>query len=205
MAERDDTDNLEPVVIGPDGFAMLALSVVLMLVSLGTSLLLAFGYVLWTALHARHVAPAGSRIVVLGMRLDETGEPTPHYRARPDQAWTLWQRTPESGIAFLGGRTSSGIKSESDGRVAHLRAHRVPDDRLHSEDRSRHTLENLLHYRERFPHCQGEQPLLITSRFHLARCSLLAADLALRTRLVQPKPAGSRRFGISLVCCMRRC
>ena len=70
MARRNDTDGPEPVVIGTDGFAMLALSVALMLLSLCVTLLLASGHVLWAALCTPHVAAPGGHIIVLGMRLD---------------------------------------------------------------------------------------------------------------------------------------
>jgi uncharacterized SAM-binding protein YcdF (DUF218 family) len=179
MARRDDTDGPEPVVIGPDGFAMLALSVALMLLSLGVTLLLASGHVLWTALRTPHIAAPDGHIIVLGMRLDESAEPTRGYRARLDRARALWLRAQGSRIVILGGSTSPGARPEADAGAAYLRARGVPADRLDTEDRSRHTLENLLHYRERFLDCRVERPLLVTGRFHLARSSLLAAGLGI--------------------------
>jgi uncharacterized SAM-binding protein YcdF (DUF218 family) len=177
MARRDNTDGMESVVIGPDGLGMLALSVALMLLSLGVTLLLASGHVLWIALRTPHVVAAGASIVVLGMRLNKAGEPTRHYRARLDRARALWLRGCR--IVVLGGATSPGAISEADAGAAYLRARGVPADRLDTEARSRHTLENLLRYRERFPIAPAEQPLLVTSRFHLARTSLLAAGLGI--------------------------
>jgi uncharacterized SAM-binding protein YcdF (DUF218 family) len=179
MARRDDTDGLEPVVIGPDGFAMLALSFALMLLSLGVTLLLAVGHVLWTALRTPHVAAPGGHIVVLGMRLDDADEPTRDHRARLDRARSLWLRAQGCRIVILGGGTSPGARTEADAGAAYLRARGVTADRLDIENRSRHTLENLLHYRERYSVSPMEQPLLVTSRFHLARSSLLAAGLGI--------------------------
>jgi uncharacterized SAM-binding protein YcdF (DUF218 family) len=179
MARRGDTDGMEPVVIGPDGFAMLALSVALMLLSLGVTLLLASGHVLWTALRTPHVAAPGGHIIVLGTRLDETGEPTQRYRARLDRARSLWLRAQGCRIVILGGRTSPGSRPEAEAGAAYLRARGVPAHRLDTEDRSRHTLENLLHYRERFPVCRVERPLLVNNRLHLARSSVLAAGLGI--------------------------
>jgi uncharacterized SAM-binding protein YcdF (DUF218 family) len=129
---------------GPVGFALLALSVVLMLLSLGASLLLAFGRVPWITLSTPRLC------------LDAVA-------------------------AGAGERDVSA-------------------DRIRTEYRSRDTLETLLQYREWFqPHTPG-QPLLVTSRFHLARSSLLAAALALRTRCVPPRPDGWRRSAISCAC-----
>jgi uncharacterized SAM-binding protein YcdF (DUF218 family) len=179
MAQRWDTDGLQPVVIGRDGFAMLALSFALMAVSLGASLLFAFGHVLWVALRTPHAGPWGTSIVVLGMRLDAAGEPTPSYAARLDRAMTLWQQARGSGIIILGGSTTPGARPEAEAGAAWLRARGVPADRIDIEDRSRHTLENLQHYRERFPVRTAGQVLLVTSRFHLARSSMLAAALGI--------------------------
>jgi uncharacterized SAM-binding protein YcdF (DUF218 family) len=179
MAQGADSDGLEPVVIGSDGFAMLALSVAVILLSLGTSLVLAFGYVLWIALRTPSSRPHNACIVVLGMRLDAAGEPARCYRARLDRARTLWLRAPDSTIIILGGHTSPGAKSEADAGAVYLRARGVAADRTETEDRSRHTLENLLVYRARFPIRAAERPILVTSRFHLARSSLLASGLGI--------------------------
>jgi uncharacterized SAM-binding protein YcdF (DUF218 family) len=179
MAQRFDTDGMQPVVIPPDGFAMLALSFVLILVSLGASLLVAFSYVLWVAWRTPHVGPTGTPIVVLGTRLDTTGEPTPCYAARLARAGMLWQQARDSRIIILGGSTAPGARSESGAGAAYLRAQGVPADRIDIEDRSRHTLENLKHYRERFSRRTAGQLLLVTSRFHLARSSMLAAGLGI--------------------------
>jgi uncharacterized SAM-binding protein YcdF (DUF218 family) len=157
----------------------LALSFVLILVSLGVSLLLAFAHVLWVAWHTPHVGPTGTPIVVLGLRLDTAGEPTRCYAVRLARARTLWQQARDSRIIILGGLTRPGAKTEADAGAAYLRAQGVPADRIDIEDRSRHTLENLQHYRERFSRRTAEQLLLVTSRFHLARSSMLAAGLGI--------------------------
>ena len=206
MARRDDTDGLEPVVIGPDGFAMLALSVALMLLSLGVTLLLASGHVLWTALRTPHVAAPGGHIIVLGMRLDEAGEPTRRYRARLDRARALWLRAQGSRIVILGGSTSPGARPEADAGAAYLRARGVPADRLDTEDRSRHTLENLLHYRERFPVLRGGAT--IAGDQPVSSGPQLAAGCRPwhRTHAVAPpKTAGCRRSGTCRACWSRRC
>jgi uncharacterized SAM-binding protein YcdF (DUF218 family) len=179
MAQRLNTDGLQPVVIGPDGFAMMALSFALMVGSLGASLLLAFGHVVWVAWRTPHAGLPGTSIVVLGMRLDAAGEPTPCYVARLDRAKTLWQQARNRTIIILGGSAVPGARSEADAGAAWLRAHDVPADRIDIEDRSRHTLENLQHYRERYSVHAVEPPLLVTSRFHLARSSMLAAGLGI--------------------------
>ena len=83
-------------------------------------------------------------------------------------------------IYILGGRTRPTLPFEAEAGAAHLRATRIPSDRLHCEDRSRHTLENLRAYRAAFP--PADAPALVTSRFHLARASLMANGLGLAHR-----------------------
>jgi hypothetical protein len=78
MKHGRDIEDPGRIVIGPDGFAMLALSVSLMLPSLGASLLLAFGHVVWVALRTPCSRPPVRRIVVFGTRLDKVGDRNCH-------------------------------------------------------------------------------------------------------------------------------
>jgi len=69
---------------------------------------------------------------------------------------------------------SSLLPSEAEvGRTA-LRAVGVPAANLILEEQSHHTLENLRRYRATFADSRLEPVLLVTNRFHLARCALLA-------------------------------
>jgi uncharacterized SAM-binding protein YcdF (DUF218 family) len=182
MSQDPDSDDPEPVRIGPDGFAMLALSGAIILTSLGTSLLLALGYVLRIALRTPSDGPSPARIIVLGMRLNRNGDLRPCYRARLERALALWRQSERTRIVILGGVTTPGTRSEAKAGAACLLERGVRDDAIETEDRSRHTLENLLLYRERYPPGQAELPVLVTSRFHMARSSLLAAGLGLAHR-----------------------
>src|SRR5262249_13047826 len=119
------------------------------------------------------------RILVLGMRLDADGRPRPAYQARLNRAFVLWSQAPSGHVVVLGGRTARCVQSEAAAGAAMLRANGVPSDHILVEDRSRHTLENLLLYRERMAAGVNGRPLLVTSRFHLARSSLLAAGLGI--------------------------
>jgi uncharacterized SAM-binding protein YcdF (DUF218 family) len=177
-----DNGNLEPVRIGRDGFAMLGLSGAIMLLSLGTSLLLALGYVLRVAWRSPSDGPPPSHIIVLGMRLKRNGEPSACYQARLDRALQLWRRWQRSRVVILGGVTMLGARSEAEVGAAWLRAQGVCADSIETEDRSRHTLENLVSYRERYLTERMELPLLVTSCFHMARSSLLACGLQIAHR-----------------------
>lgn len=170
---------LEPIVIGADGFAMLALSTTLMVLSCGVTFLLCLSYVWWIACRTRCDPPKLRRILVLGMRLDPLGQPGPDYRARLTRAAALRAQHGTAPIVILGGRTKPDQPSEAMAGARFLQAHNVPATAILLEDRSRHTLENLMLYRARFPADAGPAAL-VTSRFHLARSSLLAAGLDIR-------------------------
>jgi uncharacterized SAM-binding protein YcdF (DUF218 family) len=169
--------------IGPDGFAVLATSFAIMALSLGTTLLPGLAFVLWVAARASCVSPPRRRILVLGMRLDPSGQLTLDYRARLLRAAALWSEMKSARIVILGGRPSPLLPSEAQmGRTA-LQAAGVPAANLILEEQSHHTLENLLHYRAAFADSRLEPVLLVTNRFHLARCALLAAGLGIPHQL----------------------
>ena len=90
MQTKTELDRPAPILIGADGMAMLALSTALILLSGGMTLLTAFCHVMWVACCACYDGTKGARILVLGMRLDSTGEPTPAYRKRLQRALELW-------------------------------------------------------------------------------------------------------------------
>ncbi len=161
---------------------MLGLSGAIMLLSLGTTLLLAFGYVLRVAWHTPTDGPPPARIIVLGMRLNRDRKPRRCYQARLDRALILWRRCQRCQIIILGGVTMPGALSEAAAGAAWLRARGVRANSIETEDRSRHTLENLLLYRNRCTTERAEPPLLVTSRFHMARSSLLASGLHIAHR-----------------------
>lgn len=161
---------------------MLGLSGAIMLLSLGASLLLAFGYVLRIALRTPSTVPLSGRIVVLGMRLNRRGGLGTCYHARLERALALSRQSAQSRIVILGGITTPGTASEAKAGAACLVQKGVRRDAIETEDRSRHTLENLLQYREQYPPRETEIPMLITSRFHMARSSLLAAGLGIAHR-----------------------
>jgi len=158
---------------------MLALSTMLMVLSCGATLLLCLCYVFWIACRTRCDTPSARRILVLGMRLNALGKPSPDYRARLARAAALQASYDKAQIVILGGRTAAGQPSEAAAGALFLQASNVPTAAILLEDRSRHTLENLMLYRARFATDAGPTAL-VTSRFHLARSSLLASGLEIR-------------------------
>ncbi len=161
--------------IGSDGLAMLALSGVVAVASFGSTLVAVLAYVVWIGAVTAPTAAPASVIIVLGLRLRPDGEPEPRYRLRLERARRLL--APGAEIVVLGGRTRAGMVSEAEAGSRYLQRVGVPAEKIRREDESRHTLENLRHYREHFADRAREPPVLVTNRFHLARSSLMARGM----------------------------
>lgn len=139
---------------------MLGLSGAIILLSLGASLLLAFGYVSQIALCTPSNIPFCSRIIILSMRLHRNGDLGACYHARHERALALSRQSEQSRIVILGGVSASGTRSEAKAGAACLVEMDIHGVAIETEDRSRHTLENLLVYRERYPLKEAEMPVL---------------------------------------------
>jgi uncharacterized SAM-binding protein YcdF (DUF218 family) len=138
-------------------------------------------YAVAVAVRAPADALAARRILVLGARLGEDGSIGAIYRARLERARVLAARYSGAEIVLLGGRTALGCPSEAAAGRDWLVARGILPERIRGEDRSRHTLENLVLYRQSFASSAGGV-VLLTSRFHLARSSLLARALGIEHR-----------------------
>ncbi|MDX5374415.1 MAG: YdcF family protein [Gammaproteobacteria bacterium] len=167
-------------MIGPSGFAMLGLSVLLIIISMGTSLLIAWlhtGRVARRALAAQAVAPDAD-LVVFGKKLQADGRPDADYQARLQKAVELANQLPSARIHLLGGDTSgTGLSEAAAGRDV-LLAHGVDGKRLLLEEHSRHTLENIARLAEK---TGGDTRLIAISRAeHLARCCSMGRNFGLQ-------------------------
>ena len=182
---------LEPFV-GVDGLLTLGLSCLVMAAGCGVTLAAALVHAGRVAWWTPSTASGAARILVLGYRLGADGTPTSPMLVRLDRALALLETCPGATVFVLGGATGGGPAgkhpTEAEAGLAYLRAHGVPPGRSHGEDRSRHTLENLRHYRASFP-ADPAHPgptggtVLVTSRFHLARAALMARGLSLPVQL----------------------
>lgn len=167
-------------MIGPSGFAMLGLSVFLIVISMGASLLIAWlhtGRVARQALAYRDVA-SDADIVVFGKKLQADGSPDADYQARLQKAAELANQIPSARIHLLGGDTNgSGLSEAAAGREV-LLSRGVESKRLLLEEHSRHTLENIARLAEK---AGGDTTLIAISRpEHLARCCSMGRNFGLR-------------------------
>ncbi|MBW8269209.1 YdcF family protein [Caldovatus aquaticus] len=169
--------------LGGDGLATLLLACVVALATAGISLAVAFGHVLRVAraapVQALPAAGAPRRVLVLGRRLRRDGTPCAVFRARLDRAAALAARDPSLAVVLLGGATRPGLPAEAEAGRRHLLAAGLAPARLATEARSRHTLENLRHFRAVWGAAPAPPDLLITSRHHLARALMMARGLGL--------------------------
>ncbi len=158
---------MERVVVGADGFAMLALSCAVIAATGGVSLLAVFVHVVRVAAGTPAEGGQGD-IIVLGKQLGADGRPNDVFRARLDRAAAL--------------ASGNGCATEAAAGRAYLVASGVPAWRVEVEDRSRHTLENLRLYRAAYAGRVAGTAALVTSRFHLARAAAMADGLGIAQR-----------------------
>ena len=116
-------------------------------------------------------------VLVFGRRLLHDA-PGPDYQQRLARALSLVEQGHADHLLLLGGR--SGVQqSEAAAGEQWLRQHGLRGDvRLELEQDSVDSLENLRHARQLLLSDAGLPPVaLVTSRYHLARCRMLARRL----------------------------
>ena len=144
-------------------------------------------------------------VLVFGRRLVHD-LPEPDYQQRLSRALALMRAEQTDHVLLLGGR-SGGRVSEASAGKAWLVSHQLPPGvTLQLEQASVDSLENLRHARSLL---QEDGPLmrllppvaLVTSRYHLARCQLLARRLGFDCVPVAAEPALvlNRRYLIRLL------
>jgi uncharacterized SAM-binding protein YcdF (DUF218 family) len=119
-------------------------------------------------------------VLVFGKRLVD-GEPDADYRERLHRAHRLATTAPQRPLVLLGGG-SDGITEAATGlRV--LQQLGLPEGTpVHLEDQSLDTLQNLRNAREMLGGDHDRPLLLLSNRYHLARCHSLAQALGLHSR-----------------------
>lgn len=167
--------------VGADGLATLLLSLAVAGASLGVSFTFALARVLAAARRTGTELwdAEPRRILVLGARLGPDGAPGPAFRARLERAAALLAVLPRAEAVVLGGATRPGGPAEAEAGRRHLVERLgVPPGRVGIEASSRHTLENLRHYRAAFG-ADGGRVALVTSRSHAARAGAIATGLGI--------------------------
>jgi uncharacterized SAM-binding protein YcdF (DUF218 family) len=156
------------------------------------------GHALWVAMRSPHRAEGGDYLLVFGKRLQGL-QPDPDFRQRLEHAKRLAESCPERPLILLGGGEPGASEAEIGLRV--LRDMGLPEQvPVLLEDRSLDTLQNLRHARRLLAQREPGPVLLLSNRYHLARCARLASQLGFDYRLCaaeehfQPTPGALTRL-----------
>ena len=140
--------------------------------------------------------PRRMTVLVFGQRLGRD-HPQHDYRLRLRRAMALLRQQQVDHLLLLGGR-SGGNRSEAEAGLAWLQRRGLPAAaRIELEQDSIDSLENLRHARRLL---QAQPPTgalpavaLVTSRYHLARCLLLARRLGFDSVPIAAEPTLPKR------------
>lgn len=162
--------------MGWDGLATLLFSLATVTATGGLTFVICWTIVLWFArLPSTAAAPRADVILVLGSRLNRNGA-TREFTTRLELAARLAASRP---VAILGGMAiKSGLTEAAAGR-SWLLQRGFDQKRIILDDKSRNTLENLVNARALMGQHAFRRPILVTSRYHLARTSILAKGLGI--------------------------
>jgi len=160
------------------------------LACVATGGLLYLAYLIHTlrvAMRAPHASQSAELVLVFGKRLQQ-GQPDADFLMRLQHAHRLAQEQPARTLVLLGGRTDPGL-SEAEAGLALLQTWGLPERaRVLLEDQSQDTLQNLRHARELLGESAGRRVLLLSNRYHLARCAQLARQLGFDHALCAAEP-----------------
>lgn len=174
-----------------DVWHSLSVSALAVLLSGGLLWLFYFGLTLSLAARAGLRPRRAQTLLLFGKRLDN-GRIDTDFATRINRLHTLLQEDPRRPALLLGGHTGAGL-SEAAAALASLQQLGLPEGTsLSCEDASTDTLENLRNARELLAGT-GCRVALISNRYHLPRCLLLARSLGFEAEVVAAEPQLSWR------------
>ena len=155
-----------------DGLLMLLFSISLITLSFGLTFLFVFTYITFIAIKTGCNDIKTNHIVVLGKKLSNSS-PDKDYRLRLNRVLTITNHKINTQVYILGGITGSSTISESRAGQNYLRDNNIQTKHIHIEEMSRDTLDNMKQLKTSGLITE-KHIALITSRYHLARASLMA-------------------------------
>lgn len=148
-----------------------------------------FAHVLYTARRASSV-PAGEGCLLVFGKHAPGGRIDADFRLRLQRAAAVWQARPARPLVLLGGRFGDGESEAELARRGLFEAGVSADATILLESESRDTLQNLRNARELLRGQAHAGPVvLLSSRYHLARCALFARNLGFEAELCAAEPA----------------
>lgn len=164
--------NLVALYKDRDGFVVFVLSLIFLVLTLGTGLLLLFLRITFQAHRARSTVDTSGINLVFGKKLVNDSLDA-DYRLRLERVLQL----PKRMTILLGGTTGDATFSEARAGYDFLCAKGFPKTYLHLEQSSTTTLENLRNARRLLAHDALGKAIIISNRYHLSRCRALATNL----------------------------
>jgi len=162
-----------------NGFAMLVLSNLVLVLSLGILYVSILRRIFSRIHNSNDLRERPDCVLILGKCLKSNGI-SDLYRDRLDRGVVLWKRFKNVPILVLGGRTSRHPLTEAQAGLRYLCDEGVNPCNVITEERSRHTLENLKNAKALLARKDYHKVVLITNRYHLHRSSILAQGIGLR-------------------------
>jgi uncharacterized SAM-binding protein YcdF (DUF218 family) len=156
-----------------DRFTALSLSIVVIALTAGLSLLISFLYILSVALNEECSTDGTIKtIIVLGKKLEDN-LPDNEYIDRLNRAKQVLKDNLNINVYILGGMTGSADIAESEAGKSTLLNFGVNHERIFVEKKSKHTLENLKNFYA-LSSDKSQEILLVTNRYHMARSIMMA-------------------------------
>ncbi|MCW5582003.1 MAG: YdcF family protein [Luteimonas sp.] len=172
----------------PHAWTALGVAGAACLLSCGIVYLGYFAHVLRTARRAP-VRPAGAGCLLLFGKHAPGGRIDPDFRHRLRRAARVWQAQPERPLVLLGGSFGGGDSEAEVARRGLFEEGVSVDATILLESESHDTLQNLRNARELLRGQAQDGPMvLLSSRYHLARCALFARNLGLEAELCAAEP-----------------
>ncbi len=168
--------------LGFHGLLSLLLSNLLIVGTLGLSYIWHWFRVLRLAKTSATDAREPNVVIVLGMRLKEN-KPVNDFVLRLERALNLYQKYDSIKYIILGGFTGSSRLTEAQCGADYLVSQGMSANNIHREESSRHTFENLVCARDLIKSSGSGRPVIISNRYHLARCRVFAKELGLDCEL----------------------
>ena len=137
--------------------------------------------------------------LILGAAVWEHG-PSPALRRRAERALELW-RSGTARLFVASGGLGRWPPTEARAIATILEAGGVPSDRIHLEDRSTSTWENLSLSLPILRRLGATRIWIVTDAYHMPRARLIARGLGLRTKAAPVpgnRPGRRRRLGWAL-------
>lgn len=186
--------------IDRDSILMLSLSCLWIVLSFGT-ILIWYSILVYRAAHRECFKPHYSVWLVFGLQLTQN-KMAVEYQNRIDAMIAMLPLVQPKIIIFQGGITGDNSETEAFVGAEYFKASLIKKNQavpsgvqLVLEDRSKNSLENLRNTRNYLQ--ANNLPLkvvLVTSRYHLLRCRLMAENLGFKTEFLSEEPVQAFNF-----------